>query len=105
MQIDSTSISFMLGIAALISIVFNVYNVFRNPQIKTDQETITLKLEVASIRQELREFKEIDIRSLKAEIKSLADSNIDLSKTVVKLATIIDERIPKAFPALTPPGI
>lgn len=104
MQIDQATITFLLGLAALISIIFNVYNTFRNPQIKTDQETSSLKQDMASLKNEMRDIKETDIRLLRVEIKSLTDSNNELSKTVVRLATIIDERIPKGSPNLTPPG-
>lgn len=92
---------FFIGI---LSILFNIYLYFRNPQIKTDQVTADLKNEIANLKGEIKDIKETDLRSLKIEINKLTDSNNELSKTVVKLATIIDERIPKGSPMLTPAG-
>lgn len=86
------NITFGLSIVALL---FTIYNYFRNPQIKTDQETQSLRGEINTIRTEVKEIKETHLRSLEAEIKSLNTSVNELSKTVVKLATIIDERIPR----------
>lgn len=105
MQIDQNTITFVLGLAALVSIVFSVYNAFRNPQIKTDQETLTLKSEITNLKTEVKDIKETHLRALEGEIKSLRESVTNLALNVNTLSTIINERIPKASPNLTPPGL
>lgn len=95
------NIMFVIG---LMGIVFTIYNYFKNPQIKTDQETISLKSEITVLKGEIKEIKETHLRTLEGEIKNLNSSVNQLSGTVIKLATIIDERIPKGYSALTPPG-
>lgn len=104
MQIDQQSLNFILAIVAGISIVLSVYRSIRNPQIKSESAANSLQIEMAALKKEVKDLKETDLHSLKLEIKGLSDSNVELSKTVVKLATIIDERIPKGTPNLTPPG-
>lgn len=96
------NITFTLG---LLGVLFTVYNSFRNPQIKTDQETIGLKSQLQALEKEVKDIRETHLRTLEGEIKSLNTSVNTLSGTVIKLATIIDERIPKGQPSLTPPGM
>lgn len=105
MQIDQQSITFMLGIAALLSIVFNVYNTFRNPQIKSDNDVTVLRGEIETLKKTVTEIKETHLRTVENDIKNLTAAVNDLGKTVIKLSTIIDERIPKGSPSLTPPGV
>lgn len=103
MQLDQNAITFILGLVALVSILIQVYNAFRTPQIKSDQTDIKLEDRIRAVEKAVLDIKETHIRSIESDIKSLTISVNELSKTVVKLSTIIDERIPKATPNLTPP--
>lgn len=103
--ITVSSISLIMGIFGIFGVVFGVYLYFRNPQIKTDQETTKLRDDVENLRKQILEIKETHLRSVENDIKTLTAAVSQLEKTVVKLTTIIDERIPKGFPALTPPGV
>src|SRR4051812_4153529 len=104
MQIDQQSLTFILAIAAVGSIVFQVYNSWRSPQIATDQTTISLRQDIINLKGEIKEIKETHLRTLEAKMETLNGNISTLSGTVIKLATIIDERIPKGSPNLTPPG-
>lgn len=87
--------SAVTGTITIIGAIFGIYLYFRNPQITSEKITSDLKNEIENLKSEIKDIKETDLRSLKVEINKLTDSNNELSKTVVKLATIIDERIPK----------
>lgn len=102
MVIDQATVTFFLGIVAVVSVLFNVYNSFRNPQIKADQTDIKFREELDSLKKTVLEIKETHLRTVEQDIKNLTTAVNDLSKTVVRLSTIIDERIPKGSPALTP---
>lgn len=93
--ISTTTINVILGIIAIFSTVFAVFAYFKNPQIRTDKETASLKEEVENMKKSISEIKETHIKNVEQDIKNLNLAINDLSKTVVKLATIIDERIPK----------
>lgn len=95
MEITQETISFLLGLIALISVLFNIYEKFRKPQIRTDQTTVKITEDIVSLQRQIGEIKETHLKSVESDIKSLTSSVNDLSKTVVRLATIIDERIPK----------
>ena len=90
--ITQSNVTFALGIVA---IVFTVYNYFRNPQIRTDAVIIKLQEDFGSLQKQLIEVKETHLRQVENDIKILTAAVNELSKTVVKLSTIIDERIPK----------
>lgn len=96
------NITFGLGI---LGVIFTVYKSFTNPQIETDKEAATLKNDITNLKAEIKEIKETHLRALETEIKALNHSVGELSGTVIKLATIIDERIPKGTATLTPPGV
>lgn len=105
MSINSQTLTFILSIVAILGVIFNVYNSYRSPQIETDKETLTLRQDFFNLRSEVKEVKENYLKALQIEVKNLSDNVNELAKTVIKLSTIIDERLPKASPNLTPPGV
>lgn len=86
----------VLFIIAVITAIFGLYNYFRNPQIKTDQEGIKLYDRISNLEKSVVEIREKHLTSVETDLKLLNTAINDLSKTVVRLSTIIDERIPKA---------
>lgn len=94
-QIVIPDLTVLLAFLGICGVVFSVYLYFRNPQIKTDQVTLKLQEDMVAIKKELTEVKENHIRSIESDVKALTQAVNDLSKTVIKLSTIIDERIPK----------
>src|SRR4051794_13393470 len=105
MKIDQSTLTFILGFVALFSVAFNVYARFRNPQIAADTAVAKLRDDFDGLNRIVSEIKETHLRSVEKDIKDLTAAVNDLSKTVVRLSTIIDERIPKGSPNLTPPGL
>ena len=95
----------VFGGIGLFGTVFTIYSYFKNPQIKTDQTTITLSSDVTELKKQITEIRETHLRNVEKDMKDLTAAVNDLSKTVVRLSTIIDERIPKGSPGLTPPGV
>ena len=102
MEITQTTITFLLGLIALVSVLFTVYHFFRNPQIITDQDTIKLRGDIENLKKQIHEIKETHLRAVEGDVKLLTSAVNDLSKTVIRLTTIIDERIPRGNPSLTP---
>lgn len=94
-QIVVPDLTLILVILSICGIVFSIYLYFRNPQIKTDQVTLKLRDDVTDLQRQILEVKENHLKSVENDIKILTAAVTDLSKTVVKLSTIIDERIPK----------
>ncbi len=93
--LTQSNIVFTLG---LLAIIFNVYKYLTNPQIKTNQVTISLRDDMTQLQKQVLEIKETHLRSVEMDIRTLTASVNELAKTVVKLSTIIDERIPRAQP-------
>ena len=104
MEINQQSLTFFLALASAVGVVLTVYRSFRDPQIKADGDTSKLRSDLTELGKVVSEIKETHLRSVEKDIKELTTAVNDLSKTVVRLSTIIDERIPKASPNLTPPG-
>jgi uncharacterized membrane protein (DUF106 family) len=90
--ITPQNITFALSI---IAIIFAVYNSFKKPQIDGEKIAITMREDINSLQKQIIEIKETHLRSVEADIKTLTTAVNELSKTVVRLSTIIDERIPK----------
>ena len=95
MTLTAQTISYLLGIAGLMSIVFSVYNSFRNPQIKSDKDGVKLREDLDSLSRDVEEIKTKHLASVEENIKDLSKTIHDLALTVTRLSTIIDERIPK----------
>lgn len=92
--LDTSTVSYILGIMGIVTILFTVFNYFRNPQIKTDQHTLKLREDLDSLSEIVYEIKEKHITGVETNIKDLSKTIHDLSLTVTRLSTIIDERIP-----------
>ena len=105
MEITQTTINFILGIVGILSAIFTAYHFLRNPQIKTDQDSIKIKEHLESLERKVKEIEETHLKNVDADLKALTSAVNDLSKTVAVLSTIINERIPKGSPNLTPPGL
>lgn len=86
----------LLGGGNFIGMIFAVYLYFRNPQIKTEQITLGLDQKFENLQKQVTELRETHLKSVENDLKILTTSVNELSKTVVKLATIIDERIPRS---------
>lgn len=93
--ISTTTINVILGIIAIFSTVFAVFAYFKNPQIKQDQDKISMQAEIDELKRDIKEVKETHIKNVEQDMKILNKNISDLSITVTRLSTIIDERIPK----------
>ncbi len=96
MQIEN--IGLLIQIMTLLGIIFAIYKYFRTPDEKADKAIALLKVEVTEWKGRSEKQIEINqncIRSLGKEINDLAGKLSLTNQDIVKLATIIDERIPK----------
>ena len=89
------TITLVISLMNIVGVVFAVYLHVRNPQIKSDQVIIKLQEDYVSLQKQVTEVKETHLRAVESDIRILTTAVNDLSKTVVRLSTIIDERIPK----------
>jgi uncharacterized protein YoxC len=87
-----SNITFALG---LLGVLFTVYRSITGPQTASDKKTLRLEDRMSSLEKAVVEIKETHLKTVEADIKGLTSSVNDLAKTVVRLATIIDERIPR----------
>lgn len=93
--INTSVLTLILATCNFLGILFAVYSYFRNPQIKTDQTTSSLEGNFKDLQRQVVELRETHLRAVENDLKLLTNAVNDLSKTVVRLSTIIDERIPK----------
>lgn len=94
--ITTTGVLFILTIAGA---VFGIYHYFKKPQDQSEKDGIKLADRISSVEKELYEVKQTHLLAMEKDLKSLTDSVNELSRTVVRLSTIIDERIPKGTTA------
>jgi hypothetical protein len=100
------NVTFAIGI---LGVIFTIYNYFRNPQIKTEQKDALQSQEIkfmceSNDRRFLAIQERFDgmllqsnnhIHTVDTKVETLTSSINDMGKEITKLATIIDERIPK----------
>lgn len=97
MILDAQNLSYILGFFGLLGIIFAVYNSFKNPQIDADKTILRLREDVDTLKDSVIEIKEKHLNAVEIDIRKLTDTIQQLSITVVRLGTIIDERIPKSI--------
>lgn len=105
--ITPSNITFGLGIVA---ILFAVYRYFKEPQVQSEktEALTTQRMQFMSQESDKRfglmqqSFQDLllqsnnHIHTVDVKVESLTKVMIEMGKEVVKLSTIIDERIPKA---------
>ncbi len=94
MTIPITTTSVLFAITIL-GTIFGIYNYFKRPQDKSEKDGIRLSDRVTNIEKELKEVRETHLLAMEKDLKALTDSVHQLSLTVTKLSTVIDERIPR----------
>ena len=86
------NITFTLGI---LGIIFTVYSYFRQPDIDADKKDALLDFRLTAIEKNLTN----DLPHIDAQIKDihndLSKFKMEISNSITKLSTIIEERIPK----------
>ena len=93
--ITPPNITFGIG---TIAIIFSVYNYFKNPQIKSEQFDALMGQRLNDIEKQIASFVSAFQTHLVADTTSFNNLNqhiVEVDKSVVRLTTIIDERIPK----------
>lgn len=105
--ISTTTIALIVGGITILGAIFGVFFYFQKPQLALEKRVSKLEDDIVGCKNENAEIKKLHYdnnESLRKELKEVATALSELSLTVAKLSTIIDERIPKGSPGLTPPG-
>lgn len=113
MVLTSENINYILGLITLGGVIFAIYNYFKKPQENTDNKASLLAQGVQlQNEQNERRFKEVTeagtvattlaqnhIHSVDVKVDQLItvvnDMRVNFTSDITKLATIINERIPK----------
>jgi len=88
----------ILNVIYLLGIIFAIYIYFRSPQEKSNLTQAKLSDDIKDLQRQITDVKETHLKSMETDLKTLTNAVNELSKTVVRLSTIIDERIPKGTP-------
>jgi hypothetical protein len=92
------NLQFIISIATLLGFVFIAYRTFRDPDISADKSIFLLKDQIQyerKITDQTLEIHQNCLRSLEKEVCQQKEVIGKLNDTVIKLSTIIEERIPK----------
>jgi len=109
MEITTDTLSFLMGILGVIGILFAVYSYFRNPQVDGDKRDALLAQQIKFfIEGTERRFKEVQesfnslllqsnnhIRTVDTKVDGLGTDMNLMRNEITRLATIIEERMPK----------
>jgi len=92
------NIQFIVSATTLLGFIFVAYRTFRDPDIKADKSIELLQGQVKAEREiSMQAIKTIqnDLHSLGRQVDENRKEIKELSNVIIKLETIIDERIPK----------
>ena len=82
------------GILGIGGIIFTIYSYFRDPDIKAEKTDALLDFRLTNIEARLTN----DLPHIDAQIKNVRDDlsnfKLEISNSITKLSTIIEERIP-----------
>lgn len=86
------NIMFIIG---LIGVIITVYNTVRNPQVTSEKNDSLMELSIAQLGKDLANLRDNHVHSLDIKLDETNKVVTQISIQVAKLATIIEERIPK----------
>lgn len=81
----------------LLTLLFVVYNTFKNPQIKAANEISLLEQSLEMLRADFVNLRDNHVHTLDVKQDQMMTRISSLENEVVKLCTIIEERIPKKY--------
>lgn len=82
-------------IIGLIGVIITVYNTVRNPQVTSEKNDSLMELSIAQLGKDLANLRDNHVHSLDIKLDETNKVVTQISIQVAKLATIIEERIPK----------
>lgn len=91
-NLNPDTIMFALGIGG---VIFSIYSYFRNPQINLEKSDSLLELTLKNLQTDLINLRDNHVHTLQTSINNTNDNLGKLALEVTRLATIIDERIPR----------
>lgn len=108
-SISAGQIGLAVGVVSLVGVAFTVYKSWRNPQIEVDKKAELLEERAKWDREQTeKRFKESDenakqayalaqnhIHSVDVKVDNVAVGLGELKGEVIKIATILEERLPK----------
>lgn len=107
-QISTSTLTIIGSLIGIGGAVFTVFFYFQKPQIAVEKRVAKLEEGNIELHKQLALIRDTNTKitdQMEKDLKELTVAVNELAKTVVRLSTIIDERIPKGTPTLTPPGI
>lgn len=91
-MITQQNITFAL---AMLTAIFVVYNYFRNPQIISERSEFGFGIQLRNLEKELTNLKDNHLHTIDQKLDANVAEMTSIKVEIGKLATIIDERIPK----------
>ena len=79
----------------IITMIFNVYNSFKKPQIDADMRDSVFAIQLKTMQADLVNLRDNHIHTLDLKITTTNENVNLLTIAVAKLETIIDERMPR----------
>ena len=79
----------------LVGLAFIVYTTFKNPQVKTEKDIIKINSSLENLQVSFTNLRDNHIHTLQQKIEATCDKQNIIENEVIKLCTIIEERIPK----------
>ena len=92
------NLQFIISAITLLGFIFVAYRTFRDPDIKADKSICMLQDQITyerKITDKALEIQQNCLHSLEKEVAGQKEAIGKLNDTVIKLSTIIEERIPK----------
>ncbi len=90
--LTTSNITFILGILA---IIFSIFNYFKNPQVKLEQNEGLMTMAIKQLQLDLTNLRDNHVHTIDVKLDDQGKSIRDLSIQVAKLSTILEERLPK----------
>ena len=90
--LTTSNIIFALG---LLGTMFTIYNYFRDPQVKSEKNDAVTDIKIGTLEANMKTVLENHLPHIDQRLNNFQMSIDHINQNIVRLTTIIDERIPK----------
>lgn len=95
MSFGADDVAYILSILGLLGIIFTVYKYFRDPQIRTEKLDAVMELRLSNMEIAIQKMITNHLPHMDAKINAIQSQLAEQDKSIVRLGTIIEERLPR----------
>ena len=91
-MITQENIQFVISIATLLAMIFGVYKLFSDPDVKASEDIAVMKEKFKYLNADIGTIKNNHLAHIEADIKIMSEKVSEIENSQTRILTILEER-------------